>query len=118
MIATRVRRRCSTSPGSGGAVDERTALSRELGHFQKSVAEIVDILAGVFPEVGALDDDQTLSYLHSTISTHRHPVRAPEIPMYLDALLPDMPFAPGEVPMLGDHFPRPAVLRDGSGRGR
>ncbi len=90
--------------GSGGAIDERTALLRELGHFQKSVAEIVDILAGVFPEVGALDDEQTLSYLHSTISTHRHPVRAPEIPMYLDALLPDMPFAPGEVPMLGEHF--------------
>ncbi len=89
--------------GKGGAVDERTALSRELGHFQKSVAEIVDILAGVFPEVGALDDDQTLSYLHSTISTH-HPVRTPEIPMYLDALLPDMPFAPGDVPMLGEHF--------------
>jgi type IV secretion/conjugal transfer VirB4 family ATPase len=87
-----------------GADDERTALSRELHHFQKAVAEIVDILSGVFPEVGALDDDQTLSYLHSTISTHRHPVRAPETPMYLDALLPDMPFTPGDVPMLGDHF--------------
>ena len=24
--------------------------------------------------------------------------------MYLDALLPDMPFTPGDVPMLGDHF--------------
>jgi type IV secretion system protein VirB4 len=89
---------------SGRPADERTALSRELGHFQKSVAEIVDILSGVFPDVGALDDDQTLAYLHSTISTHRHPVRAPETPMYLDALLPDMPFSPGDVPMLGDHF--------------
>jgi len=80
--------------GSGGGADERTALSRELAHFQKAV----------FPEVGALDDDQTLSYLHSTISTHRHPVRAPETPMYLDALLPDVPLTPGDVPMLGDHF--------------
>jgi type IV secretion system protein VirB4 len=91
--------------GAGGsATDERTALARELQHFQKAVREIVDILAGVFPEVGALDDDQTLSYLHSTISTHRHPVRAPETPMYLDAFLPDMPLSPGDVPMLGDHF--------------
>jgi type IV secretion system protein VirB4 len=89
---------------SGRPADERTALSRELRHFQKAVAEIADILAGVFPDVGALDDDQTLAYLHSTISTHRHPVRAPETPMYLDALLPDMPFSPGDVPMLGDHF--------------
>jgi len=87
-----------------GGTDETTALARELYHFQKAVAEVVDILGGVFPEVGALDDDQTLSYLHSTVSTHRHPVRAPESPMYLDALLPDMPFQPGDVPMLGDHF--------------
>jgi type IV secretion system protein TrbE len=92
---------------NGGAArsgKETTALFRELYHFQKAVAEVVDILGGVFPEVGALDDDQTLSYLHSTISTNRHPVRAPETPMYLDALLPDMPFQPGDVPMLGDHF--------------
>jgi len=87
-----------------GAADERSVLARELAAFQKSVAEITDILAGVFPEVGVLNDDQTLSYLHSTISTHRHPVRAPETLMYLDALLPDMPFTPGDVPMLGDHF--------------
>jgi type IV secretion/conjugal transfer VirB4 family ATPase len=89
---------------SGRPADERTALTRELRHFQKAVAEIVDILSGVFPDVGTLDDDQTLAYLHSTISTHRHPVRAPETPMYLDALLPDMPLSPGDVPMLGDHF--------------
>jgi type IV secretion/conjugal transfer VirB4 family ATPase len=84
--------------------DERSALARELYTFQKSVAEITDILRAVFPEVGLLDDEQTLSYLHSTVSTHRHPVRAPETPMYLDAVLPDMPFTPGDVPMLGDHF--------------
>jgi type IV secretion system protein VirB4 len=88
------------APGS----DERTALDRELFHFQKTVAEIADILRAVFPEVGLLSDEQTLSYLHSTISTHRHPVRVPETPMYLDALLPDMPLTPGDVPMLGDHF--------------
>jgi type IV secretion/conjugal transfer VirB4 family ATPase len=90
----------SAAPEDG----ERSALARELYSFQKSVAEIADILRAVFPEVGLLDDAQTLSYLHSTVSTHRHPVRAPETPMYLDALLPDMPFTPGDVPMLGDHF--------------
>ena len=83
---------------------EQGALTRELFHFQKSVDEVADILRSVLPDVGLLDDDQTLSYLHSTISTHRHPVRAPETPTYLDALLPDVPFTPGDVPMLGDHF--------------
>jgi type IV secretion/conjugal transfer VirB4 family ATPase len=87
-----------------GKLDERTSLLRDLGHFERTVAEITDILKGVFPEVGELDDEQTLSYLHSTISTERHPVRVPETPMYLDALLPDMPLTPGDIPMLGSHF--------------
>ncbi|HXX68318.1 MAG TPA: conjugal transfer protein TrbE [Polyangiaceae bacterium] len=87
-----------------GPADDRASLTRDLAHFQKTVTEIVDILRGVFPEVGVLSDDQTLSYLHSTISTYRHPVRTPETPMYLDALLPDMAFTPGDIPMLGDAF--------------
>lgn len=86
------------------STDDRRSLARELANFQKAVTEIVDILRGVFSELSVLDDDETLSYLHSTISTRRHSVRAPEIPMYLDALLPDVAFTPGDVPMLGDAF--------------
>src|SRR4029077_8219181 len=77
---------------------------RDLQTFEKTVREITDILKGVFPEVGELDDEQTLSYLHSTISTHRHTVRVPETRMYLDAFLPDMALTPGDIPMLGSHF--------------
>jgi type IV secretion system protein TrbE len=91
--------------GSGRAQDgERRSLERDLHHFDKTVSEVTDILRSVLPDVGLLDDDQTLTYLHSTVSTHRHPVRRPETPTCLDALLPDMPFTPGDVPMLGDHF--------------
>lgn len=107
LPAPRAQKAAALFYEQGGAAqggDERSALERELFHFQKTVAEISDILRAAFPEVGLLGDDQTLSYLHSTISTHRHPVRAPETPMYLDAVLPDMPFTPGDVPMLGDHF--------------
>jgi type IV secretion system protein TrbI len=42
------------------------------------------------PECAWLDDEETLTYLHSTVSTKRHRVRVPEIPMYLDALLADL----------------------------
>jgi type IV secretion system protein TrbE len=87
-----------------GKLDERTSLLRDLQTFEKTVREITDILKGVFPEVGELDDEQTLSYLHSTISTHRHTVRVPETRMYLDAFLPDMALTPGDIPMLGSHF--------------
>jgi type IV secretion system protein VirB4 len=93
--------------GPEGQGDERRSLERDLYHFEKTVAEVTDILRSVLPEVGLLDDDQTLTYLHSTVSTHRHPVRRPETPAYLDAFLPDMPFTPGDVPMLGDHFLHP-----------
>ncbi len=84
--------------------DTAGALRRDIEYFEKTTLEIADILRAVFPEVRALGDDETLTYLHSTISTNRHPVRAPETPMYLDALLPDMALTPGDVPMLGDHF--------------
>src|SRR3546814_15471581 len=43
-----------------------------------------------------------LTYLHSTISTKRHGVRVPEIPIYLDALLADQPLAGGLEPRLGN----------------
>jgi type IV secretion/conjugal transfer VirB4 family ATPase len=77
---------------------------RYLAEFAKTVAELADIMVGVFAEVRELDDDETLTYLHSTISTNRHPVRCPGTPMYLDAVLPDMAFTPGDVPMLGDSY--------------
>jgi type IV secretion system protein VirB4 len=77
---------------------------RDLATFQKTVAELLDIMHGVFAEVTELDDAETLAYLHSTVSTNRHPVAVPETPMYLDALLPDMAFTPGDIPMLGESF--------------
>jgi type IV secretion system protein TrbE len=77
---------------------------RELTQFRKTIAELADIMAGVLTEVRELDDDETLTYLHSTISTNRHPVRRPGTPMYLDGVLPDMAFTPGDIPMLGTHY--------------
>jgi type IV secretion system protein VirB4 len=72
-----------------------------LADFQVETGRIVDLLQGVLPEIAFLDDDQTLTYLHSTISPKRHQVRRPEIPMYLDALLPDTPLVGGLEPRLG-----------------
>jgi type IV secretion/conjugal transfer VirB4 family ATPase len=90
--------------GHTTATEDSVDARRDLGFFQKTIAEIVDILAAVFVEVRELNDEETLTYLHSTISTHRHPVRVPEIPIYLDALLPDQAFTPGDIPRLGRHY--------------
>ena len=60
------------------------------------------LLEGFMPECRWLDDAETLTYLHSTVSTKRHRVRVPETPMYLDALLADQPLTGGLEPRLGD----------------
>ena len=53
------------------------------------------------PESAWLDDAETLTYLHATISTKHQRVRVPEIPMHLDAVLADQPLTGGLEPMLG-----------------
>lgn len=63
---------------------------------------VLQLIEGFMPECGWLDDEETLTYLHSTISTKRHRVRVPEIPMHLDALLADQPLTGGLEPVLGE----------------
>jgi type IV secretion system protein VirB4 len=70
--------------------------------FEAETRRAIDLLGTFVPEVRALDDSETLTYLHRAISPHRHRVRVPETPMYLDALLADTPLTGGLEPMLGD----------------
>ncbi len=75
----------------------------ELAAFQKTRDDIVHLLAGTLKEIRPLTDDETCTYLHACISPRAHPVRAPAIPMYLDALLVDSPMTGGFAPKLGRH---------------
>ncbi|BAB54803.1 conjugal transfer protein TrbE [Mesorhizobium japonicum] len=70
--------------------------------FTDRTGRVLALLDGLMPECQWLDDEDTLTYLHSTISTKRHRVRVPETPIYLDALLADQPLAGGLEPRLGD----------------
>ncbi|MBR1002967.1 type IV secretion/conjugal transfer VirB4 family ATPase [Bradyrhizobium japonicum] len=99
-------------PEEGAAMAERLlyegrdrtvgADAREvLRGFIDQTNRVLGLLEGFMPECTWLDDQDTLTYLHSTISTKRHRVRAPEIPMYIDALLADQPLTGGLEPMLG-----------------
>ena len=101
---SRGRQREGRAEGSSAVAEDGQDDRRDLAIFGKTVREILDIMAGVFLEVRELSDEETLTYLHSTISTNRHPVRMPEVPAYLDALLPDQAFTPGDIPMLGRHY--------------
>ncbi|MGY3235588.1 MULTISPECIES: conjugal transfer protein TrbE [unclassified Bradyrhizobium] len=76
--------------------------AREILHgFVDQTNRLLQLVGGFMPECAWLDDEDTLTYLHSTISTKRHRVRVPEIPMYIDALLADQPLTGGLEPMLG-----------------
>jgi type IV secretion system protein VirB4 len=67
---------------------------------------VLALLDGFMPECGWLDDSETLTFLHSCVSTKRHHVRVPETPIYLDALLADQPLTGGLEPRLGDQHLR------------
>ena len=63
---------------------------------------VLQLIEGFMPECGWLGAAETLTYLHSCVSTKRHRVRVPETPMYLDALLADQPLTGGLEPRLGE----------------
>jgi type IV secretion/conjugal transfer VirB4 family ATPase len=98
----------------------RRAWRDELASFIAETDRALDLLEGFMPEIHALDDAETLAYLHSTISTRRHPIAMPETPMHLDAVLVDTPLAGGFEPRLGEMYLRtigilgfPAATRPG-----
>lgn len=87
---------------SGSGVDPWELLK---GFIDRS-DRVLHLVEGFVPEVRWLDDTETLTYLHGTISIRRHRVRVPETPMHLDALLADEPLTGGLEPKLGDHHLR------------
>ena len=80
-----------------GGIDAREILRG----FVDRTDRLLQLVEGFMPECAWLDDAETLTYLHSTISTKRHRIRVPEIPIYLDALLADQPLTGGLEPRLG-----------------
>ncbi|PXB97520.1 conjugal transfer protein TrbE, partial [Pseudomonas aeruginosa] len=93
------------APGDG--VDWRERLQA----FVAETDRVFDLLDGVMPEIAWLDDAETLTYLHATVSTRRYRVGVPEVPFHLDALLADAPLVGGLAPMLGDQHLRIATVR-------
>ncbi len=70
--------------------------------FVAEATRAADLFASFMPEMRALGDSETLTYLHGTISAKRHRVAVPETPLYLDGLLADTALTGGLEPKLGD----------------
>lgn len=81
-----------------------------LAAFVAETDRALDLFSGFMPEMQALDDAETLTFLHGTISTRRHAVAVPDTPMYLDGLLADTPMTGGLEPMLGDNHLRTLTI--------
>ena len=69
--------------------------------FVDRTDRVLALVEGFMPESEWLDDGETLTYLHSCVSTRRQRVRVPETPMYLDAILVDEDLTGGLQPRLG-----------------
>ncbi|MGN6207755.1 conjugal transfer protein TrbE [Asticcacaulis sp.] len=94
--------------------------NRELETFVTRTNSAIDLLSTFMPFVEALDDEESLTYLHGAISENPHRVRVPEMPVYLDACLVDTPLFGGMAPRLGERHLRtltvlgmPGVTRPG-----
>jgi type IV secretion system protein VirB4 len=85
----------------GGAQDVATAAD-QLNDFERDTGRVLDMIEGVMPEAVWLSPAETLTYVHSTISTHDQRIKVPETPMHLDALLADELLVGGLAPQLGD----------------
>ncbi|RWP12401.1 conjugal transfer protein TrbE [Mesorhizobium sp.] len=83
---------------------------QDLARFRDETNRVLDLFSGFMSEVRVLDDAQTLTYLHGTISPRRHPIMAPETPIYLDAILVDAPLTGGLEPMLGEQHLRTLTI--------
>lgn len=82
--------------------DGQGANGREhLAGFIDRTDRVLNLVEGFMPEAEWLTDVETLTYLHSTVSTRRQRVRLPDVPMHLDAILADEPLTGGLEPRLG-----------------
>ncbi|NYF32526.1 conjugal transfer protein TrbE [Sphingopyxis sp. JAI108] len=91
---------------AGDGVDPRDHLKS----FVDRSGRLLQLVEGFVPEAAWLTDAETLTYLHSTVSTRRQKARVPETPVYLDALLADEPLAGGLEPRLGAHHIRTLTI--------
>lgn len=97
--------------GGGDKASIRSDREERLRHFEERLDGLVSLLREAFVFAKRLDTDETAEYLHSTVSTKRHPVKLPEVPVYLDAVLADQPLKVGTELKLGPKYLRTITVR-------
>ena len=88
---------------SGGDTEENSSLRQNVEFFVNESNSVIGLLAGDL-WLNPLDNEETLMYLHSTISFNRHPIRFPHTQILLDRILPDSELDNSLVMKLGDNY--------------
>jgi type IV secretion system protein TrbE len=102
----------ATTAAAAASVTAATKAIKEEAHqenldfFLATTNRFHDILQDFMFETTFLNDEETLTYLHETVSPKQHPIRPPETPLYLDSFLADTPLLAGMAPQLGGHHLR------------
>ena len=92
-------------------ISSQDAARIALKAFTKHTDAAADMLSAVFPEVVFLNDQETLTYLQSCLTPDmKQPVRMPEIPMYLDAVIGGVDFVGGLEPRVGSAHVRTLTI--------
>ena len=81
---------------------EQLNYEKHIKYFQDNVDKITDILSQFIPSVRALNINETLTYLHSCISTKYHKVNSSKGLIFLD--FTDQSFFGGLQPKLGNRY--------------
>ena len=72
-------------------------------NFLENCNDIILLLQKAMPLVKALNREETLTYLHSTISDQRYPIKT-QNSFFITQNLSDAPLLTGRSPKLGDHY--------------
>lgn len=84
------------------ATQYRQNLDKVEESFLDEVDEFIGILQRVFMDIRPLNNQETLSYLHSTISDSWHPIKS-NITAFITQQLSDSTLVTGRTPMLGKY---------------
>ncbi|MEM8951052.1 MAG: conjugal transfer protein TrbE [Pseudomonadota bacterium] len=79
-------------------------LEEQIAVFRETVQQITDLLSPILPMIEPLDDQETLTYLHSCVSFRPVSLKPPEGVQLIDSFLYDTDLLPGLAPRLGERW--------------
>ena len=91
--------------------EEQIGAGDYLARFLQETDKALSLFETIFPDARFLTDEQTLTYLQHCVSGRRHPVKVPQSPCYLDAVLGGASLIGGLEPVLDDQHLRVVTIQ-------